>query len=91
MLSSSHWASSIAIRTGRSAGESSQQPGDRDGQGALVRRLGAGLDPQQRDPERLALRPGQLRERLVVDVAEEVGQPAEREPLLRRAPAGRTG
>ncbi len=95
-LSSTHWASSIASSTGPLAlGQLAEDPGTRDGQRALVgRRVGRRvrrLHAQQRDPERTPLGAGQPGERVVVHPAQQVGQPAEREPRLRPARAASTG
>ena len=64
------------------SGELAQEPGDRHRQRPLVRRGAGRLDAQERDLERAALRRGQSAQGVVVDPAQEVGQPAEREPLL---------
>ena len=64
-------------------GEESEQPGDRDRQGPLVGRRGRWpRSAAARRRARGAAGAGSRRERLVVDVAEQVGQAAERQPLL---------
>ena len=64
-------------------GQQPQEARDRDRQRPLVGQRPGGLDPEERDLERMPLRVGQPSEQARVDIGEEVGQRPERETLLR--------